>query len=386
MSDDKKPEMWPEIKRVFETKRFELTLIGPEISKRIETNNGNLDENLFKLKHINFLEIARTKLSILPPQICNVQNLTSLLCHTNELEAVPAELGKLEHLKNLDLSNNKLTKLPDELKNLKELFTLNLNGNQLQSLFPLGELKKLSVMDIGRNKFKVLPDDLGSSNLENLSQIDASYNELTELSENLSELPALKTFNLENNQLTSVPAALCKCLKLKDLLIKENKLKDNRLKKLVEQDKTKAIFEYLEKAYAEECKNKPKSTSAAKGAGGKSKMGAGIKSFEVEYDLIKVYHFNDKNMTSLELVLDDSVTQVRPFIICAILRGIDLETPGNYKKFLNIQVKYKLFGVLGAYFLCFVLLMIMIILFKHRIKSMMKRVKSEHWPQSLHTI
>jgi hypothetical protein len=30
---------------------------------------------------------------------------------------------------------------------------------------------------------------------------------------------------------------------------------------------------------------------------------------------------------------------VRPYILCAIFKQIDLETPGNFKKFLNIQAK-----------------------------------------------
>lgn len=212
---NKQGDMWPEIKRAFENKRFELNLTGPEISKRIEANKGELDEAIFKLKHLNFLEIARTKLSSVSSNLANIQNLASFLCHSNELTAIPPELGRLEHLKNLDLSNNKLIKLPDDLKNLRELFTLNLNGNQLDSLFPLSELKKLSVLDIGRNKFKSLPEDLGSSELENLSQIDASYNEIVELSDGLADLPALKTLNLENNQITSIPPILCKSPKLK---------------------------------------------------------------------------------------------------------------------------------------------------------------------------
>lgn len=123
--------------------------------------------------------------------------------------------------------------------------------------------------------------------------------------------------------------------------MKENKLKDNRLKKLIDQDKTKAVFEYLEKAYIEQCKNKPKSatTTASKAAGGKSKRQSESQMI-VDYDLIQVYHFNDKTMTSVELVLDESVDKLRPYIVCTILRDIDLETEGNYKKFLNIQVGF----------------------------------------------
>lgn len=120
-------------------------------------------------------------------------------------------------------------------------------------------------------------------------------------------------------------------------MIKENKLKDNRLKKLVDQDKTKAIFEYLEKAYVEQCKNKPKSAAGKSGGNSKSKKGQ-EQPIQFEYDLIKVFHYNDQTMTSVELTLDESIAKMRPYIICAIFRGIDLESEGNYKKFLNIQV------------------------------------------------
>lgn len=336
MSDKVKTnDAWPEIKRVMETKRYELILVGPEISKRIEDNNGCLDPCLFALKNLNLLEIAKTKLTTLPMEMKSLHNLTSLLCHTNELTQIPVEIGLLEQLKYLDLSNNKITKLPDELKNLKELFTLNLSGNQLESLFPFDDLKKLSMLDISRNKFQHLPADIGNPNLENLQTIDASYNELVELADNLAELPSLKTFNINNNKITAIPSVYGKCNKLKELNMKENKLKDNRLKKLVEQDKMKAIFEYLEKAHDEENKNKPKSTSSGKSQSAKN---GNKNNVEPDYDLIKVLHFNDKDLNSIELILDETVSGLRPFIICAILRNVDLETPGNYKKFLNIQV------------------------------------------------
>lgn len=140
--------MWPEVKLAFEAKRYELLLAGPEISKRIEENNDSLDLSIFNLRHLNFLEITKTKLSSLPDQVIKLENLTSLLCHNNELTSLPNDcIGKLVNLKNLDFSNNKLTQLPQDWKNLKELFTINLCGNQLTGLFPLEELSKLAVLD-----------------------------------------------------------------------------------------------------------------------------------------------------------------------------------------------------------------------------------------------
>lgn len=336
----KTKETWPEIKKAHETKRYELKLVGAEISQRIEDNNNSLDDSLFKLKNLNFLEIAKTKLSSLPKEISLLENLTSLICYSNELTSVPGELGKLTHLKNLDLSNNKLGKLPEQLKDLRELMTLNLSGNQLVELFPLAKLSKLATLDISRNKFVKLPDDVCSPELENLSQIDVSFNVLTELPEDFAELGSLKTLIVVGNQLLKVPASLCKCLKLKELNLKENKLKDNRLKKLVEQaDKIKPLIDYLERIYLEECKTKPaaKKQPAAK----KKKSSESGVAEVVEYDLIKVMHFNNAQNPSLsgvEVVYQESVVAVRPHILCSIIRGLDLEAAGNFKKFLSIQV------------------------------------------------
>ncbi len=340
---------WPEIKKAAETKRYELILVGPEISKRIEDQGGYLDSNLYKLTQLNLLEVAKTKLAILPRQISQIENLTSLLFHSNELTTIPPEIGKLANLKNLDFSNNKLTTLPDELRNLKELMTINFSGNQLETLFPLDEMSKLAVLDLSRNKFKTILDTTKNlSKLENLSTVNASFNELSELSESLVDLPSIKTLNFENNQLTQVPANLCQCLKLKELLLKSNKLKDNRLKKLVESDKVnlKSVIDYLERIYIEESKNKAKSGGGAKAKAGAKPKGGNSEAVNVivEYDLVKVLHFKHEKLNSVELSYTDSVQEFRPFILCAILRHLDLKTPGNLKKFLNIQVEIRFFN------------------------------------------
>ena len=339
---------WPEIRKAAETKRYELCLVGADFSKRIEDNGGYLDSSLYRLTHLNFLEVAKTKLTTMPRQIGQLVNLTSLLFQNNELTSVPVEIGQLVHLKNLDVSNNKLAQLPAEIGQLAELFTCNLSGNQLSALFPLERLHKLAVLDVSRNAFTRLPDDLASDALENLSQLNASFNQLVELSEQLCELPALKIFNVENNALTRVPASLSQCAKLKELLVKENKLKDNRLKKMVEQDKLKAVIDYLAKAYEEECKSKPKSktakakTAAAKASAATAAAAAATAPALVEYDLVKVLHHSyDESLKckQVSVASESELANVRPHILCTIIRNVDLESEGNFKKFLAIQTK-----------------------------------------------
>lgn len=338
-NNEEEDKCWPEIRKTFDTKRYELKLVGAEISQRLDENKGCLDSNLFKLKHLNFLEISKTTLNSIPNEIGALIGLSTVLLHSNAIEIVSSELGKLKSITHLDLSNNLIKSLPSELKNLVELKALNLSGNLLQELFPLDLLNKCAVINVSRNKFTKLPVDLGSSKLENLSHIDASFNEINELHEHFVDLPVLKTFNLEHNQIKVVPSVLHKCAKLKDFLLKDNKLQDNRLKKLIEQDKLKAIFDYLERVYIEELKKAPKKPAAA---GAKKPIKNG--SVEVtEFDLVNVLHFNtnSEELKSKEVCFLESVQEERPFILCCIIRNLNLETEGNFKNFLSIQTKIQ---------------------------------------------
>jgi Leucine-rich repeat (LRR) protein len=332
---------WPEILRVFETKRYELTLIGSDVSKRIENDDNQLPDILFKVRHLNFLEIAKTSLENLSDKVKGLENLSSLMLHTNKLKSIPVELGSLKHLSHLDLSNNQITALPSQLQNLSELKVINLSGNLLAELFPLENLSKLAVLNISRNRFALLPVDIGCEKLENLSQIDASFNQLVDLANvDIIQLPSLKQLNLENNLLEKIPANLCKCERLKEILLKNNKLQDNRLRKLVDQDKLKAVIEYLERIYVEESKKKPSRESIESNK--KGRKSESTAETAVDYSLINILHFNTNTaeFPAKEVVYADSVASIRPYIVCCIVRNLDFKTPDNLKKFLALQVRH----------------------------------------------
>jgi len=53
-------------------------------------------------------------------------------------------------------------------------------------------------------------------------------------------LSSLKFLNIESNQFNKIPSELSQCPKLKELRFKSNPLKDNRLKKLMEQEKNES--------------------------------------------------------------------------------------------------------------------------------------------------
>jgi len=48
-------------------------------------------------------------------------------------------------------------------------------------------------------------------------------------------------------------------------------------------------------------------------------------------------YFDEKNLKGRQITLLPRVLPVRPHILCCIVRQIDLKTPGNLKKFLNLQ-------------------------------------------------
>ena len=80
----------------------------------------------------------------------------------------------------------------------------------------------------------------------------------------------------------------------------------------------------------------------SKATSNKSKTANNDANVIVEYDRVNVVHYKHETLNSVELVYTESVQDSRPYILCAILRQVDLKTPGNLKKFLNIQVSDKL--------------------------------------------
>lgn len=67
----------------------ELVLTGPEVAKRIDENG--LDEHVYDLADLNFLEISRTSLALLDSKIGNLRNLSRLVLHNNKLKELPGK-------------------------------------------------------------------------------------------------------------------------------------------------------------------------------------------------------------------------------------------------------------------------------------------------------
>ncbi|CAB3985689.1 leucine-rich repeat-containing 47-like [Paramuricea clavata] len=315
--------VWEEVETAKEEKRYELVLHGTEISERV-TSSG-LDETIFTLTNLNFLQISQTELSELPEALRQLVNLRTLDLHQNKLSKLPSCVGELAELKFFDISGNVLSELPVQLGELTNLHTLNLSCNKLNCLPSFEKLIHLSKFDCSHNKLVSLPD--GVHKLQTLYELRASNNIIESISAEISHNVALKVLDLSHNKLKALPAELADCHKLKELTLLENPIGDNRLKKLIAQCPTKSVLDYVRNT-----------SGKTKGKGKKGKKHSsksdGDKADEDPQFVIKVERSDE-----YKVVIKQSVTDVRPYVVCAIAKQIDLGQPETFKKFINMQTK-----------------------------------------------
>ncbi|NWW91864.1 LRC47 protein, partial [Rhynochetos jubatus] len=270
--------------------------------------------------------------------------------------------GPLPALRLLDLSGNGLEALPAELGGtagaepegapaFPQLRSLNLSGNRLRELGPglARTAPQLQALLLSGNRLRALPGGLLPADpgpggpFPLLSRLEAADNEVVELGTDISTLTALKSLDVANNQLKELPAALADCPRLKEANFRGNQLKDKRLEKMVNGCQTKAILEYLRaggrgKGKAENTREEARKKKREKQ---QKKDGGDEEQDELEEAsklLVKVLHVSE-NPAPLVVKASPGVKDVRPFIVCCVLKGVDLK-PGNaLKRFLSTQTK-----------------------------------------------
>ena len=322
---------WPEVQQAQDEHRYELVLTGTVIAARIDKDG--LDTAIFKLDFLNFLQVSNTRLECLPEEVGCLVNLKTLDLHRNSIKQLPDSLGLLKELKYLDLSGNELQELPSTVCQLVLLQTLNLNCNKLMALPNVAKLQCLSRLDVSHNELNELPG--GIYELQHLVEVHVSNNNITSVEEDISKMAALKALDLSGNRIETVPSTLSKCHKLKDLHLQDNCIKDNRLVKLIKQCRTKAVLDYI--ALGNE------NTKGKKGG----KKGRNKRSSEGDTEekspedkvvgergpVVRVVYSED-----FKVVVKSNVLEIRPYIVCALIRNLDLREMTSFKTFISIQV------------------------------------------------
>lgn len=237
----------------------ELTQIGSLRTINLRHNKlrtSGLPADLFRSDELATLDLSCNSLKEVPEGLEHSKSLLSLNLSHNQIELIPNQLFVyVNDLLFLDLSSNRLESLPPQTRRLVNLQTLNLADNplghfqmrqlpalvSLQSLnlsntertpsnLPplLDTLTRLTDVDLSANGLNKVPDCLFT--VQSLKRLNLSDNQICgELNVAVDIWCGLEVLNLCRNQLTALPASICKLTSLRRLFINENKIDFNGL-------------------------------------------------------------------------------------------------------------------------------------------------------------
>lgn len=84
--------MWPEILQVKQENKRELNLNHAQFTKLLKDNNDEIDNSIFELNQLNYLQLTNSELfRKIPDEIGLLTNLQTLLLFGNRLTTVPSE-------------------------------------------------------------------------------------------------------------------------------------------------------------------------------------------------------------------------------------------------------------------------------------------------------
>lgn len=201
-------------------------------SNNVQLTNGRLNEVPIELKvcnNIKYLDLFGNNIEKIPDWFFQFKKLEHLSLKNNSLKELPTTVFTLESLKSLnladnqikdlgshffsnlldiekvDISYNQLSTIPAERISYPKCKIINLKGNKLQK-FPvaLSDAVTLEKLDLSENKINSI-DDEAFDKLENLIELDLSFNELQYLPTSIGKLRNLKKLNLSGNKISFLP-------------------------------------------------------------------------------------------------------------------------------------------------------------------------------------
>ncbi|TYZ68351.1 hypothetical protein PybrP1_012569 [[Pythium] brassicae (nom. inval.)] len=111
-----------------------------------------LPRSIDRCAALEFLNVSNNNIGVLSDEIGDLESLQCLYLHKNALAALPDSLGGLRRLEILELKDNVLASVPESAGNLQSLQQLGLARNQLRHLpEALGALSRLSRLELDGN-------------------------------------------------------------------------------------------------------------------------------------------------------------------------------------------------------------------------------------------
>uniref|UniRef100_A0A8C2Q0V7 FLII actin remodeling protein n=1 Tax=Cyprinus carpio TaxID=7962 RepID=A0A8C2Q0V7_CYPCA len=174
---------------------------------------GYFPEHVKSMTSLRWLKLNRTGLCYLPEELSSLQKLEHLSVSHNSLTTLHGELSGLPNLRAVVARANNLKNsgVPDDIFQLDDLSVLDLSYNQLTEIpRDLENSRNMLVLNLGHNSIGNIPNQL-FINLTDLLYLDLSDNNLDSLPPQLRRLVHLQTLILNNNplmhaQLRQLPA------------------------------------------------------------------------------------------------------------------------------------------------------------------------------------
>jgi len=166
-------------------------------------SDGNFPYHVSAMIGLRWLRLNKTGLDIIPFELSNLKKLESLSLVRNNLRDIHPDVCQLSNLRFFSCRDNKLKNagVPQELFNLDDLSVVDLSHNQLREV-PAGleQAKNLLVLNLSHNMIETIPSQL-FINLTDLMYVDVSNNQLDTLPPQIRRLTNLQTLMLNNNPL-----------------------------------------------------------------------------------------------------------------------------------------------------------------------------------------
>lgn len=183
--------------------------------------------SLANCRALSLLMFRNAMLRSLPDIFHSFPALQTLDLSRNYLSDLPPSVGLLNSVTKLDLSYNRFTEMPEALRPLPAVEELEMRENRLKVLPDwIGEWTQLKDINASSNQLKTIPKSLGDCQL--LTAIYLQHNKISKLPEIFDEvqLPHLKTLNLNDNRLSSLPRSFSRLAPdLRTLAISDNPIK-----------------------------------------------------------------------------------------------------------------------------------------------------------------
>lgn len=151
-------------------------------------------------------------------------SLTELRLSQMALKKVPTNVRAALSLTRLDISSNRIADLDDaHLENIPSLRTLHAQNNRMERL-PWHFPRVLTALNISHNKFCTLPKVV--CQLENLRDLDISFNSMYDLPEELGLLRKLEHLVMVGNHISQIPLQAAELVSLRRLDCRRNRIVD----------------------------------------------------------------------------------------------------------------------------------------------------------------